>query len=317
MNRDTGTGKYEQLLERCASLEPIPTAVAHPCEATALAGAIEAGEQGLITPILVGPAAKIDEIAEAERHRPRQARDRRRAAQPCVSGQGGGAGPPGQGRAADEGQPAHRRTAGRGRRARDGPAHRPAHQPRLHHGRADVSQGADRHRRGDQHRADAGGQGRHLPERDRPGDLARRRTSRRSRSSPRSRRSPRRCPRRSTPPRSARWPSAGRSRAACSTARWRSTTRSARRPREIKGITLRGRRRSRHPARAGPRGRQHPGEAAQLPGQRRQRRPGARRARADHPDQPRRQRAVAHRQLRGRDARGACAAAATAAVDGS
>ena len=59
----TGTGKYEQLLTRCKSLEPIPTAVAHPCEATALAGALEAGAKGLITPILVGPAAKIAEVA--------------------------------------------------------------------------------------------------------------------------------------------------------------------------------------------------------------------------------------------------------------
>ena len=57
--------KYEQLLERCADLEPIPTAVAHPCEASALAGAIEAGEQELIKPILVGPAAKIREVAAA------------------------------------------------------------------------------------------------------------------------------------------------------------------------------------------------------------------------------------------------------------
>ena len=42
MNQTPGTGKYEQLLERCRSLAPIPTAVAHPCEETALAGAIEA-----------------------------------------------------------------------------------------------------------------------------------------------------------------------------------------------------------------------------------------------------------------------------------
>ena len=34
----TGTGKYEQLLERCRSLAAVPTAVAHPCEASALAG---------------------------------------------------------------------------------------------------------------------------------------------------------------------------------------------------------------------------------------------------------------------------------------
>jgi phosphate acetyltransferase len=61
----TGTGKYENLLKRCAELEPVPTAVAHPCEASALAGAIEAGEKKLITPILVGPAAKIREVADA------------------------------------------------------------------------------------------------------------------------------------------------------------------------------------------------------------------------------------------------------------
>jgi phosphate acetyltransferase len=59
----TGSGKYEQLLARCQTFEPIPTAVAHPCEETALAGAIDAGAQGLIVPILVGPAARIQEIA--------------------------------------------------------------------------------------------------------------------------------------------------------------------------------------------------------------------------------------------------------------
>jgi phosphate acetyltransferase len=58
-----GTGKYERLLQRCAGLEPVPTAVAHPCEKSALAGAIEAAELGLIKPILVGPAARIREIA--------------------------------------------------------------------------------------------------------------------------------------------------------------------------------------------------------------------------------------------------------------
>jgi phosphotransacetylase len=59
-----GTGKYERLLERCAAFAPIPTAVAHPCEETALAGALEAGQKRLITPILVGPIAKIEAIAK-------------------------------------------------------------------------------------------------------------------------------------------------------------------------------------------------------------------------------------------------------------
>jgi len=60
----TGTGKYESLLERCRHQAPVPTAVAHPCEASALAGAVEAAQNKLIIPILVGPAAKIAEIAK-------------------------------------------------------------------------------------------------------------------------------------------------------------------------------------------------------------------------------------------------------------
>src|SRR5262249_55733298 len=64
MTGTTGTGKYELLLERCRGLEAVPTAVAHPCEETALAGAIEAGDKGLIATILVGPAAKLQEIAK-------------------------------------------------------------------------------------------------------------------------------------------------------------------------------------------------------------------------------------------------------------
>jgi phosphotransacetylase len=63
--RSTGTGKYERLLERCRSLQPVPTAVAHPCEASALSGAVEAARLKLIVPILVGPAARIAETARA------------------------------------------------------------------------------------------------------------------------------------------------------------------------------------------------------------------------------------------------------------
>jgi phosphotransacetylase len=65
MAKQPGTGKYEQLLERCRGLEPISTAVAYPCEETALAGAIDAAKAGLVTPVLVGPAKKIAEVAQA------------------------------------------------------------------------------------------------------------------------------------------------------------------------------------------------------------------------------------------------------------
>ena len=63
MHPATGTGKYERLLARCEGLAPVPTAVAHPCEATALEGAVEAAQKGLIAPLLVGPATKIAETA--------------------------------------------------------------------------------------------------------------------------------------------------------------------------------------------------------------------------------------------------------------
>src|SRR4051812_15877281 len=61
----SGTGKYERLLERCAGLPPVLTAVAHPCEQGALAGALEAAGIGLIKPILVGPRKTIEKIAVA------------------------------------------------------------------------------------------------------------------------------------------------------------------------------------------------------------------------------------------------------------
>jgi phosphotransacetylase len=65
MQPKTGTGKYERLLERCAGFEPIPTAVAYPCESTSLSGPIEAARKGLIVPILVGPADKIAATASS------------------------------------------------------------------------------------------------------------------------------------------------------------------------------------------------------------------------------------------------------------
>jgi phosphate acetyltransferase len=60
-----GTGKYERLLERCERLEPVSTAVAHPCDATSLSGAIDAANKGLIVPILVGPRPKIAATAKS------------------------------------------------------------------------------------------------------------------------------------------------------------------------------------------------------------------------------------------------------------
>ena len=58
--------KYERLVAACRSIAPVPTAVVHPCDATSLGGAVDAAKEGFIAPILVGPAARIRAVAEAE-----------------------------------------------------------------------------------------------------------------------------------------------------------------------------------------------------------------------------------------------------------
>ncbi len=55
---------YERLIAKARGLEPVPTAVAHPCDETSLRGAVEGAENGLIRPILVGPAARIAAVAK-------------------------------------------------------------------------------------------------------------------------------------------------------------------------------------------------------------------------------------------------------------
>ncbi len=56
--------RYQELIGATHELDPVCTAVAHPCDTTSLIGALEAHDQGLIVPILVGPGAKISLAAE-------------------------------------------------------------------------------------------------------------------------------------------------------------------------------------------------------------------------------------------------------------
>ena len=56
--------KYERLLARAQALSPLPTAVAHPCDESSLTGAVDAAKMGLIRPILVGPVARIQAVAQ-------------------------------------------------------------------------------------------------------------------------------------------------------------------------------------------------------------------------------------------------------------
>lgn len=56
---------YHALIDATTHLDPILTAVVHPCDQPSLSGAIEAQSQGMIIPILVGPQAKIAAAAQA------------------------------------------------------------------------------------------------------------------------------------------------------------------------------------------------------------------------------------------------------------
>lgn len=58
--------QLEFFIEQARKAAPIRTAVVHPVDHNSLMGAIEAAEQGLIEPLLVGPEYKIRAAADAE-----------------------------------------------------------------------------------------------------------------------------------------------------------------------------------------------------------------------------------------------------------
>jgi phosphate acetyltransferase len=59
--------KYERLIARAKEVPPVTTIVVHPCDETSLRGAVEAAEAGIISPVLVGPAARISVVARLAR----------------------------------------------------------------------------------------------------------------------------------------------------------------------------------------------------------------------------------------------------------
>ncbi|MDU8943731.1 bifunctional enoyl-CoA hydratase/phosphate acetyltransferase [Ovoidimarina sediminis] len=56
---------FREWIARTAGQPATPTAVVHPCDALSLGGAMAAAAEGMIEPILVGPAQKIEATAEA------------------------------------------------------------------------------------------------------------------------------------------------------------------------------------------------------------------------------------------------------------
>jgi phosphate acetyltransferase len=57
--------KYDRLIARAKTVAPAKTVVVHPCDETSLRGPLEAAQAGIIDPILVGPAAKINSVSRA------------------------------------------------------------------------------------------------------------------------------------------------------------------------------------------------------------------------------------------------------------
>ncbi|MGZ5093137.1 MAG: bifunctional enoyl-CoA hydratase/phosphate acetyltransferase [Burkholderiales bacterium] len=57
--------KSERLVAQACAQGAVPTAVIYPCSSGALQGALESAEAGLIEPLLVGPRAEIQRIADA------------------------------------------------------------------------------------------------------------------------------------------------------------------------------------------------------------------------------------------------------------
>jgi phosphate acetyltransferase len=57
--------KYEGLIARAKKSASVVTLVVHPCDETSLRGAVEAAQEDLIIPVLVGPRHKIEAVASA------------------------------------------------------------------------------------------------------------------------------------------------------------------------------------------------------------------------------------------------------------
>ncbi|RXK87643.1 phosphate acetyltransferase [Chlorobaculum sp. 24CR] len=56
--------RYHAVIDRCAALPPLVTAVAHPVDSHVLAAVSDAVLENLISPILVGPAGRIEKAAD-------------------------------------------------------------------------------------------------------------------------------------------------------------------------------------------------------------------------------------------------------------
>ncbi len=57
--------RMQKMIDKAEALDPLRTAVVHPCDANSLGGAMDAYNSHLITPVLIGPEVKIRATADA------------------------------------------------------------------------------------------------------------------------------------------------------------------------------------------------------------------------------------------------------------
>lgn len=63
MTQAHGIDRWQRLLERCRGIDPLPTAVVHPCDRASLQSALLALRAGLIAPIVLAPRARLGRLA--------------------------------------------------------------------------------------------------------------------------------------------------------------------------------------------------------------------------------------------------------------
>jgi phosphate acetyltransferase len=64
---EPSSSKYDRLIARARKASPAVTLVVYPCDESSLRGALDAAEEGIIAPTLVGPAARITAVAREHR----------------------------------------------------------------------------------------------------------------------------------------------------------------------------------------------------------------------------------------------------------
>jgi phosphate acetyltransferase len=58
-----GIERWQRLLERCRSIDPLRVAVVHPLDQPSLSAALAAHQAGLVDPVLIGPQARLERLA--------------------------------------------------------------------------------------------------------------------------------------------------------------------------------------------------------------------------------------------------------------